>query len=334
MRAFVEQYYALAPLDLPSYRTLRYDGGDMSVDLAAFPHADQRLLGRLYQVLTDIFELLRVHRHNPVVALPHLRTLYHQGGWAALVYDVRALGETLPVETTSQRVYQVIHDLRGGAFQALAMHLQLLTLEMEELANLHRMFFLARDQLKIMRNALPAIDPVGLARDQNGAVHAVELLVEKWQESSQYYGGHEAVITVEAHYTGAIAERCLEFSALDRVIYNLINNAVRHSATQAITLTILPLGAEPADLRFVVTNPLTVAQQRILENRFPEGVGGLFHGGFTTDGSGLGLRICADFVCNAYGLNDVAQGLAEGHFGIVLAHNHFVAWFHWPVAAD
>jgi hypothetical protein len=46
------------------------------------------------------------------------------------------------------------------------------------------------------------------------------------------------------------------------------------------------------------------------------------------------MRICADFVCNAYGLPTVEAALAEGHIGARFLDGCFVAWFHWPVAAE
>lgn len=46
------------------------------------------------------------------------------------------------------------------------------------------------------------------------------------------------------------------------------------------------------------------------------------------------MRICADFVCNAYGLPTVDQALGEGHLGARFIDEFFVAWFHWPVAAE
>jgi len=60
----------------------------------------------------------------------------------------------------------------------------------------------------------------------------------------------------------------------------------------------------------------------------------LFAGGFTTGGSGLGMSICAQFVANAYGLQDTAQALDERYLGASRLDDCFVAWFHWPVAAD
>jgi len=327
--------YGLAPAAPPSYRTLRYDGGGMAVSLDDFPPDDRALLHQLYAGLSAAYVELRERRDQPDLLIPRLRDLYHHNGWADLVASMRGLGAELPADGGNRRVRQVIHDLRGGAFQALAINLQLLSMGYERPDDLHRMFFLARDQLKIMRNSLPDLDPAGRARDEEQRLHHVGLLVEKWQGGDYKFQGHDAVVRMDCRYEGAIAERCLEFSALDRVLYNLVNNATAHAADNIVDVSILPLpSSDPHHLRFVVANSVTPEQQAALAAHFPDGPGRLFAGGFTTGGNGLGMRICADFVCNAYGLASVEQGLAEGHFGARLLDSRFLAWVHWPIAAD
>jgi len=334
-RADDKALFALAPSNIPSYRSLRYDGGDMDAGLTAFPQADHVLLTEMYATLTATFTLLREHEQAPQADIvARLQVIYDQR-WQALLSRVRVLGTDIPVEETSVRLRQIIHDLKGGAFQALSIHLQLVKLGLVGADQLHRMFFLARDQLKIMRNALPAIDPAATAADAQQRFHAVELLVEKWARSHHRLGDQGATIEVDCRYSGAIAERCLEFAALDRVLYNLINNATSHTSDGRVELIILPIpAADPLQLRLIVANSVTPAQQRRLANRFPNGPGALFFGGYTTGGSGLGLRICADFICNAYGLGGVEQGLAEGHFGAAIHSERFLAWVHWPLAGD
>jgi len=334
-RADDKVLFALAPSNIPSYRSLRYDGGDMSADLDAFPQADHALLSEMYAVLTSTFTLLREHEQAPqpeIVA--ELRRLYDER-WQDLLGRVRVLGADIPAQEHSARIGQIVHDLKGGAFQALSINLQLVKLGLVGADELHRMFFLARDQLKIMRNALPMIDLAAAARDAQQRLHAIELLVEKWERSHYRLGDQGVTIEVDCRYSGAIAERCLEFSALDRVLYNLINNATNHTSDGRVELIILPIPADaPHQLRLIVANSVTPAQQHRLANRFPNGPGALFFGGYTTGGSGLGLRICADFICNAYGLGGVEQGLAEGHFGAALHDERFLAWVHWPLAGD
>lgn len=232
-----------------------------------------------------------------------------------------------------------VHDCRGGAFQALAMSLQLVQYGLPASGDPVRIFYLTRDQLKIMRNAVPDLDPAAYERDRSGRLHDMALLIEKWAGAEHRLDERtQAAVRFSSAYTGPIAERCIEFSALDRVVYNTVNNAVRHAADGRVDVHVTPLGdrAQPSDLRFAVTNRVDPAQRDRLVARAanePRGLGVLFAGGFTTAGTGLGLSICAEFVQNAYGLPGLAAALDGGYLGAVLEGETFHAWFHWPTAA-
>lgn len=326
-----EQIYALAPSDIPSYRQLRYDGDGIDIEIDSLDSANRQIIEELYGRLRELLDVLRDHREDPEGTLDRLGRYSAQIDWGALTAHARNLTAT-DGEPTRAKVF---HDLRGGGFMALAVYLQMIELGMVKADETHRMFNLTRDQLKIMRNSVRGIDPEGLARDRDHRLHHIALLIEKWGSGEGHrLQGHNAEIFVDSHFTGAVSERCLEFSALDRVIYNLMNNAAAHSADGQVFMSILPLGDEPENLRFTIFNRASEQQQARISGRFPKGPGQLFRGGFTTGGSGLGMRICADFVCNAYGLPGVDQALEEGHLGARFIDGYFVAWFHWPVAAE
>ncbi len=318
------------------YRRLRYAGDDMDVHLADFPPSEAATLRELYTALGKLLPILRDRRDDPAATIDQMLALYKQAKWPELNMALRSLQGAHPGNEPTQRMRQVLHDVRGGAYTALSAFIQMLTIKRSEMISLTRLFFLCRDQLKIMRGALRGLDDAGYAADQTTKLHGTHLLVEKWQLGLHQARGQQAQIVVDSRYDGGIAERCLEFSALDRVIYNLINNAVTYSADGQVLLAFAPVEDidPPHDLRFAVANRITAEQQQALKRTFPTGLGALFAGGFTTGGQGLGLRICADFVGNAYGLSNAEQGLAEGHFGALIQDDYFMTWVHWPIAAD
>jgi signal transduction histidine kinase len=229
----------------------------------------------------------------------------------------------------------VVHDIKGGGFMALSLYLQMLDMGLEKPDDVPRMFFLTRDHLKIMRNAVQGIDPEAQSRDATAIDHGVDLLVEKWDHALHRVRDTTAEVVLTNAFDGTISERCLEFSALDRVIYNLINNATHHTANGKVYFAVVPLPAEhPDNLRFVIYNQVRPEQRATLHERFAANLGELFRGGFTTDGTGAGLRICADFVNNAYGIHSFEKGLQGGYFGAQLYGDYFVNWVHWPVVPD
>lgn len=321
----------LAPAHLTTYRTDRYEGDGLDASLARFAPADRERLRRVYDSLLGMLEQLR----DPVPDLARAERFAAENGWSAAVAGVRELGADTPGARVEPALRKVVHDLRGGAMQAIVSLLQLQQIGIAPDDGGRQLFFLVRDHLKMMRNALPDLDPERTARDRSDHPHDVELLVEKWREASYRLADSQAEVAIRCEYRGTIAERCLEFSALDRIIYNLVNNAVRNTADGEVGVTIFaPDREDPRDLRFVVANAVAGDQVRALESRFGDDLGGLFRGGFTTGGTGLGMSICAEFVMHAYGVDSLDEALGGRYVGARLEDDRFLAWFHWPTAPE
>ncbi|MCX6955194.1 MAG: hypothetical protein NTV51_23825 [Verrucomicrobia bacterium] len=326
-------FYGLAPTDLPVRRADRYEGGQMSVAMTDLSAADQRAVRRLYALVQEAYERLGRIIEAPTLPAGIADEVAGYPFWSEIVARAREVNSAMSADY-SDAVRRVLHDLRGGSLMALVGAAEMLPFSSSLTNDLHRCGYYARDQLKIMRNCLPELDPVAGARDQATRAHSVRLLVEKWSTG---------VITVESStrrvrfactFDGNIAERCLEFSALDRVIYNLVNNAVRHTSDDEIGFWIFPVGdGEAKSVRFVVTNRVTGAHRAKLAALTPYSGSALMIGGRSTTGGGMGLRICAEFVGHAFGVRSVTEVLTKGYAGTLVREDEFVSWFHWPCAA-
>ncbi|MEN9937028.1 MAG: hypothetical protein RLZZ387_3607 [Chloroflexota bacterium] len=329
-----ETIAALAPTRLASLRQARYTGQGVSVALGTFDRTGARTIRRLYDMLIAVYELLSIQRTSAADHMLALSGAPEMQGWDELLEELRALQvqENTP---EAHQLAQAIHDLRGGAFQALSIYMQLIELGGVAPEHITRIFLLTRDHLKIMRNCVPDLDPGRYARDTVKRVHSAKLLVEKWVDARYPLPGMNAQVSLDCRYDGGVSECCLEFAALDRVVYNLMNNATRHAADGRVALAIVPLpGEEPPHLRFVVHNRITEQQRARLRERFGDRLGGLYGGGFTTGGSGIGMQNCAELVANAYGLSWASTAVEGGYIGAALYDQSFVAWFHWPAVAD
>jgi signal transduction histidine kinase len=325
---------SLAPLDLRSRRTTRYLGDSLSIELAVLAPDDRQLAHDLYALLGDLYATVTPLLSGSDGVGQQLAAFAQRSGWNHRIRQLREFGRASRDAGVSQAVQMVIHDLRGGAVQALTLHFQLL--DTDTLGDaVTQIFLLTRDQLKIMRNAVVDLDPDGAARDRQERLHNVQLLTEKWHHAIHGARDRRARIFADVRFAGSVSERCVEFAALDRALYNLINNATQHAADEHVFLTILPIpDGSPASLRFVVANRVTDEQQQRLVARGGEQLSWLFAGGFTTGGTGLGMRICADFVTNAFGLASLDAAVQGGYVGARLLGSAFVAWFHWPIVAD
>lgn len=322
----------LAPLQLPNYRKFRFAGDSLRLPMDAFAPIDQDALRHLYCELSVLMDLLKQHWHDDEGTLAAVQQYLQEADWGAINHMMRSFGTQSLEADPPPQMGRVVHDVRGGGFVALSIFLQLIEMGLNDEADVSRLFYLTRDHLKIMRNAVANLDPAGEARDATENHHDIDLIVEKWNNSPHHVADLAATVLVESDYHGSISESCLEFAALDRVLYNLINNAVRFALDNMVYVRIFPLDDTDEVLRFVVYNRSSAEHLSMLHAKFERTLSEVFLGGFTTGGSGLGLRICAEFVTNAFGLETVEQAMQLGYFGATKHDDYYVAWVHWPTA--
>lgn len=303
-------------------------GEVVSVAVADLHEDDAAAIRALYRLLGVVLEA--VARRRDVAAAAVVRKLLTEQRWTELMPRVTAMGTTLDEKTAPPLVRKALHDIRGGGLPALVMHFDAVLEDEVEADDIGRIFVLCRDQRKIIRNAVPDLDPAGYARDLEPRAHTTELL-DKWSTGTYRAGDRTAELHLRCEFEGAISECCMEFATLDRVVYNLINNAARFAADGHVGLSVVPIRPdEETDLRIVVTNRVDPDQKERIAEALGSEVSRVFQGGYTTGGTGLGLRICADVVCDGYSLSSVQSALERGYVGARVMGDHFVAWFHWP----
>ncbi len=266
-----------------------------------------------------------------------------------LIDEVRELGVASHEQKLDARMAKAMHDLRGGALSALLGRLQLLDRLPQTSEQLKTLFILTRDHLKIMRSALSDLDEARHAADLQPKSHAMHLILDKWKDSvvGPKWEERPVRMSVDCRYEGALTECCLESAAVDRIFYNLANNACRHVAGNRLDMVIFPTGeARQACLRFVLSNMVSEADAVLLRSLGQTaGVDGSDRGGslslgklfepeVSSTGSGYGLTVVADFVAGAFGLSDRQEALRERYVGAVLEGRTFRVWFHWPTASN
>ncbi len=329
----VSELESLAP---PHFRKLgrtRYLGNDERVTTGFFAPEDQKLLHRIYGALQALLQLLAQDRESGLDSHRGTAEFILTSTYSELIEDAADLGHATLKKKSDPRTARILHDLRGGAFQALSFRLQLFAVAPRERKGLRNLFFLARDHLKIMRHCVQDLDPVQFKHDARRRHHDAKVLVEKWDGAEFHRAEGPAQVRLKSTYEGHLCESCLEMCTLDRVIYNVVNNAAHHSADGVVDFYMVPIPARKTEnVRFVVVNKITEAHQQVLQSHFPQDFSGLFDGNFSTTEGGMGLPICADFCARAYGVDDFETAKREGYFGARTIRDSYVAWFHWPVA--
>lgn len=223
---------------------------------------------------------------------------------------------------------KLLHDLRGGALMPLMQYAQMMEEDLDPL-QLRSAVLLARDQARIMRSILPDLDPEARLADEAEKPHHIEAVIEKWSQFLfERQGQVSGRVSIHCTYRGQLTSCCLEASAVDRIVYNYVNNATRFSAGPVIQMSVTAVGERV--VRWMVANRVPPDQEAWLRERTQGDLSHLFRGGVTRDGQGLGLSNCADFVAAAFGLNNIDEAIGGKYLGATVRDGVFVAWAHWP----
>ncbi|MFP4644213.1 MAG: hypothetical protein ACLFM0_07650 [Spirochaetales bacterium] len=315
------------PDTIISYRAKRYTGGE-GASLDGFAERDRELLHELYRLLSAL------HAETQTI----LDSWEDSGSIRAL--DPSLISQWLEFlasfssEFGSQRrpdsvPRAIYHDLRGGALTLAHFRVQDMSADTAPSPeNMYSLFYAVRDHLKIMRNCVRDIDPERREHDRRSNSHSMELLRQKW---SGYRSGRLR-IDFESDYDGPISSSCLEFSSLDRVLYNMINNASNHAADGRVRVIAKQLRSRGnEDIRFATANSVSEKEAVTLSRHCNGNFGDLFLSDFTIGGTGIGLQIVREIVANAYGVADQRTVVEKGYVGAELQGRVFICWCHWPI---
>lgn len=323
-----EHMLGLAPTDLPNLRSERYNGDGLGVLLDQLAPDDRALVRQVYDAV------MAIATARPVAgqaATPAFVAAVGAVGADPFVRVAQALGEASVRAGAPPLVRKVLHDIRGGALTALVGTAGLLEFGPPDANLLATCGRLARDHCKIVRSAIIDLDLPGRAYDEEFNYHGIEKFVQMWDGVTVREYGRDVSVAVRCEYRGGITTSCLENAAVERVLYNHVNNAARHAADARVAITVFVVGAGRL-VRWVVSNAVTAEHRAWLDGSFEPGLGKLYAAGVTSTGSGIGLASCVDFVAAAVGVTP-EQALTRGYLGARLGDGVYNAWFHWPAFA-
>ncbi|MGB7303050.1 MAG: hypothetical protein WBD13_02130 [Burkholderiaceae bacterium] len=239
----------------------------------------------------------------------------------------RVSQELKPEANAPLHVAFILHDLRGTALH------QIMMIASAQLAggSLPRAYktitILAHDHAKIMRHSVHGLDEPERLQDSAHRLHGIVNLDSRFP-SMMFHNKSGAVrIDFSRTWSGDIATSCSEFSTVLKIIYNFIDNATRHTNNGLVLIRAYPKSPpEPSAVRLVVGNSIAELDRSALKK---QGESRLWQG-FTTTGSGLGLRAAAALVSEAFGLDGPQSAVDLGYVGCKITCAGYVAWMHWP----
>lgn len=323
-----ETYLSLAPTDLKVVRQNRYDGGGYSVRLKDFAPEDVSHIIQLYNAVKRIYDLWLYMRERPNFdLLQETIVKIADDDFISLSQSVGSFTYDSGIQSPMLR--KVVHDIHGGSLTGLIGYATLLQEQPRKSLYIRKAIYLARDHAKMMRNAIVDLDVQVRRADESAKIHSITDFIDKLEEFRYQVASKSISIDIKSDFHGDISNRCLETSAIDRILYNLINNAGRFTCNNSIQVHILPVNDRV--VRWVVRNAIHDEHKQWLIQKYSDSLHELFLAGTTRGSQGLGLSTCADFISSCFGVHPPAKAVEKGYIGARVIDNEFYAWFHWPI---
>ena len=331
-----DEQLALAPPDLPYARPERWDGGGFAITQSRFAQPDAELLQRVYRMLRRAHGLwLHLRDASTIGETLHVdllrKHILRELRDRRFLLTLRDLGSaTYALGTPPHDVRGALHDIRGGALLALigfaAAEARGETIGDGEIRHAA---LRARDHARIMRHAILDLDPQLREIDAEIKTHTMLDFVDKWSGTIYRAGERQVVVAAEIAFDGFVAHHDLETAALDRVLYNHVNNAAHYCADDRVTISAFQVSDKL--VRWVVQNTLYPEHNLQLREATGGDLSRLFRGGATRGGHSIGLALCAEMVAAACGLATPDEAVERGYIGATVRDHRYAGWFHWPI---
>lgn len=211
---------SLAPNDLRVHRTTRYGGEGLGVSLRELSVTEVGTVVTLYEKVKSVFELwlyTEGHTERPATLADSVKALHDRD----LLASVARLGSE---EEPTGLKRAALEDVKWGALGLIMeMNPDIAKVDTEVL---HTVVLLARDHAKLMRNAFYDLDPTLRAADESPKAHGLAGAVRKVHQIRPHF---EFLLD----WDGCYSSRCLETSAVDRILYDCVRRIEKAGATSA-----------------------------------------------------------------------------------------------------
>jgi hypothetical protein len=204
----------------------RYLGGGASVDLNDV--GETKIQDDLFRAYESLIDLCPLVSGDSAAASGDLGSL---GDWIGNGVGNGSLLSTRMEETLTDSLSQEQNDPGSrstqrsllAALPSLTFFINRVREKSATLADVRRIFYLCRDQLKIMRASFADLDPVRLKDDEKLRFHGGELLRTKWWGAEHSYFSGNGNVRCGHFFDGPVTERCVEFAEYDSNLYCLSN---------------------------------------------------------------------------------------------------------------
>ena len=193
------------------------------------------------------------------------------------------------------------------------------------LADTRRLFYLCRDQLKIMRASFKDLDPDRLVDDEKLRLHGAGLLQTKWWGAEHAYFSSKGQVKCGHFFDGPATERCVKFAEYDANMYCLANLLAPRSSTGDFHMELMKDAIPGATL--------AVATAKMSESSFQsmKSVTGNISGVSGSDKQDHFLwKLIEDSMIRGHQSNQLGELMEKKVFGANRLGDQVYLWFAWP----
>ena len=300
----------------------RYQGGDASVDINDIHEGAIK-----DEVLTSYDHLLNL--------LPLISG--NSKAAAGVFDDLQSVLRSKP--SLSEGVDQILgHDLKSenpatrsvlrttlATLPSLSFFSDRLREDQANLADTRRLFYLCRDQLKIMRASFKDLDSQRLIEDEKLRLHGAGLLQTKWWGAEHAYFSSKGQVKCGHFFDGPVTERCVEFAEYDANMYCLANLLAPRSSTGDFHMELLK-DAIPGATLAVATAKMSEQEHQSLQQ--------VITGSSVTAGTALQdhylWKLIEDSMLRGHQSTDLKELQERKIYGINRLNDFTYLWFAWP----
>lgn len=229
-----------------------------------------------------------------------------------------------PIDDESPFVQSVQRTLLSS-MPSLSFFSDRLNGESYAMGDVRRLFYLCRDQLKIMRASFGDIDPTRLIEDEKLRLHSAGLLQTKWWGAEHAYFSSQGKVRCGHFFDGPVTERCVEFAEYDANMYCLANLLSPRSANGEFHLELI---------KDVVPNCILAIATAETKKEKHEEINTIVNG-IDTNNSQIQhdrilWKLIEESMTRAHKHNSLVDLRNASLFGCQRMDNSTYLWFAWP----
>lgn len=305
-----------------SFSMNRYQGGDASVDINDIQQgAIKNEVLASYDHLQNLLPLISGNSKAAAGEFDDLQSVLRSKPSLSQGVD-QILGHDLKSENPVSR--SVLRTALA-TLPSLSFFSDRLRENKANLADTRRMFYLCRDQLKIMRASFKDLDPEGLVEDEKLRLHGAGLLQTKWWGAEHAYFSSKGQVKCGHFFDGPVTERCIEFAEYDANMYCLANLLAPRSSTGDFHMELLK-DAIPGATLAVATAKMSDREHKSLRE--------ITSGSSVISGMALQdyylWKLIEDSMLRGHQSTDLKDLQERKIYGINRIKDFTYLWFAWP----